>query len=117
MRIDSGRLIKERQVEEALDGASSGVSALAVFVNRYVKLGTPHAEQRLEALRTLIELDVGMVIAERRAELQGLKEGALKRIKEGVAVMNPEELTNLERHMAAIFRDALAEIPDDGGSE
>jgi hypothetical protein len=116
MHIDSKQLIKERKIEVALDGVAVGVSELSVFVNSYVKPGSPHSEQRLEALRTLIEFDIGIAIAERRTELQGLKEGALKRVKEGVAVMNSGELDNLQKHIAVIFRNALAEILNDGAT-
>ena len=109
MSTDGKQLVKERKIEEALDGATSGMSELAVFVSGYARSRSPHAEQRLEALRTLIDLDIGIVIAERRAELQGLKEGALSKIKEGIAVMNDVELENLQKHIALMFENALAE--------
>jgi hypothetical protein len=112
MSIDAKQPVNEREAEEVLDGATSGVSELAVFVNRFVKPGSPCAEQRLEALKTLIEIDVGIAIVDRRTELHDLKEGVLKRIKEGVVVMNFVELDNLQRHIAEIFGNALAKILD-----
>lgn len=101
---------EEARVERALDDAHAGMSALAVFIDRCVRSRNSSAEQGLEGLKALVERDVGIAIAERRAELDGVLGKALRDIKAGIAVMDSNELDGVERHLATIFKVALQNV-------